>query len=251
MDDPDITMEEYIQLEAEKARRRGQEFNWETASYGKVRYFENINYFKDFENEFPAIVYKDALTSKPKVLFEPMWEAPILVVKKKDGSFKICIDYQELPLPRTDDIFLINYEDVAHVVDSQDTHGDSAKIELIKDLVTLMTLTKIREAEVETLKKENVKDENLHDEIQIDDKLHFVEEPIEIMDREVKRLKQRCIHYVNVRWNSRRGPELTREREDRCQKKYPHLIANLHHRQMPQLELRDEAHLTEKGCHTP
>ncbi|GKC96248.1 hypothetical protein Tco_1161690, partial [Tanacetum coccineum] len=64
------------------------------------------------------------------------------------------------------------------------------------------------------------------DEIQIDDKLHFVEEPIEIMDREVKRLKQIRIHYVKVRWNSRRGPELTWEREDRFQKKYPHLIAN-------------------------
>ncbi|GJX16436.1 hypothetical protein Tco_0217268 [Tanacetum coccineum] len=64
------------------------------------------------------------------------------------------------------------------------------------------------------------------DEIQIDDKLHFVEEPVEIMDREVKRLKQIRIHYVKVRWNSRRGPELTWEREDRFQKKYPHLIAN-------------------------
>ncbi|GJY06163.1 hypothetical protein Tco_0373217 [Tanacetum coccineum] len=89
------------------------------------------------------------------------------------------------------------------------------------------------------------------DEIQIDDKLHFVEEPIEIMDRDVKRLKQSRIHYVKVRWNSRRGPELTREHEDRFPKKYPHLIANLHHRQMPQLELWDEAHLTGKGCHTP
>ncbi|GKC02043.1 hypothetical protein Tco_0993653, partial [Tanacetum coccineum] len=71
MDDPDITIEEYIQLEAEKARRRGQELNWETATYGKVRYFEDINYFKDFENEFPAIVYKDALKSEPKVLSQP------------------------------------------------------------------------------------------------------------------------------------------------------------------------------------
>ncbi|GKF41205.1 hypothetical protein Tco_0124547, partial [Tanacetum coccineum] len=53
------------------------------------------------------------------------------------------------------------------------------------------------------------------DEIQIDDKLYFVEEPMEIIDREVKRLKQSRIHYVKVRWNSRRGPELTREREDR------------------------------------
>ncbi|GJR27506.1 hypothetical protein Tco_1103738 [Tanacetum coccineum] len=71
----------------------------------------------------------------------------------------------------------------------------------------------IHEAQVAALKKENVKNENLHDEIQIDDKLHFVEEPMEIIDREVKRLKQSRIHYVKVRWNSRRGPELTRERE--------------------------------------
>ncbi|GJV79405.1 hypothetical protein Tco_1515275 [Tanacetum coccineum] len=52
------------------------------------------------------------------------------------------------------------------------------------------------------------------DEIQIDDKLYFVEEPVEIMDREVKRLKQSRIPIVKVRWNSRRGPEFTKERED-------------------------------------
>nr|GFD18416.1 putative reverse transcriptase domain-containing protein [Tanacetum cinerariifolium] len=45
------------------------------------------------------------------------------------------------------------------------------------------------------------------DEVQLDDKLHFAEEPIEIMDREVKRLKQSRIPIVKVRWNSRRGPE--------------------------------------------
>ncbi|GJT10010.1 hypothetical protein Tco_0857052 [Tanacetum coccineum] len=47
------------------------------------------------------------------------------------------------------------------------------------------------------------------DEIHIDDKLHFVEEPVEIMDREVKRLKQSHITIIRVRWNSRRGPEFT------------------------------------------
>ncbi|GKC39345.1 putative reverse transcriptase domain-containing protein [Tanacetum coccineum] len=52
------------------------------------------------------------------------------------------------------------------------------------------------------------------DEIHIDDKLHFVEEPVEIMDRKVKRLKQSHIPIVKVRWNSRRGPEFTWERED-------------------------------------
>nr|GEU79557.1 putative reverse transcriptase domain-containing protein [Tanacetum cinerariifolium] len=49
----------------------------------------------------------------------------------------------------------------------------------------------------------------LLDEIHIDDKLHFVEEPIEIMDREVKQLKQSHIPIIKVRWNSRRGPEFT------------------------------------------
>ncbi|GJT49572.1 putative reverse transcriptase domain-containing protein [Tanacetum coccineum] len=63
------------------------------------------------------------------------------------------------------------------------------------------------------------------DEIQIDDKLHLIEEPVKIMDREVKCLKQSHIPIVKVRWNSRRGPEFTWEREDQMQKKYPHLFA--------------------------
>ncbi|GJY23675.1 putative reverse transcriptase domain-containing protein [Tanacetum coccineum] len=64
------------------------------------------------------------------------------------------------------------------------------------------------------------------DEIQIDDKLNFIEEPVEIMDQEVKRLKQSCIPIVKVRWNSRRGPEFTWEREDQMNKKYPHLFVS-------------------------
>ncbi|GKB55538.1 putative reverse transcriptase domain-containing protein [Tanacetum coccineum] len=64
------------------------------------------------------------------------------------------------------------------------------------------------------------------DEIQIDDKLHFIEEPVEIMDRKVKRLKQSCIPIVKVRWNSRRCPEFTWEREDQMQKKYPSSFLN-------------------------
>ncbi|GKC39906.1 putative reverse transcriptase domain-containing protein [Tanacetum coccineum] len=62
------------------------------------------------------------------------------------------------------------------------------------------------------------------DEIHIDDKLRFVEEPVEIMDREVKRLKRSRIPIIKVRWNSRRGPEFTWEREDQFRKKYPHLF---------------------------
>ncbi|GKC62566.1 hypothetical protein Tco_1095164 [Tanacetum coccineum] len=62
--------------------------------------------------------------------------------------------------------------------------------------------------------------------IHVDDKLQFVEEPVEIMEREIKRLKQSRIPLVKVRWNSRRGPEFTWEREDSFKKKYPHLFTN-------------------------
>nr|GEZ02928.1 putative reverse transcriptase domain-containing protein [Tanacetum cinerariifolium] len=63
------------------------------------------------------------------------------------------------------------------------------------------------------------------DGLHFDDKLHFVEEPVEIMDREVKRLKRSQIPLVKVRWNSNRGLEFTWEREDHFRKKYPHLFA--------------------------
>ncbi|GKA12879.1 hypothetical protein Tco_0692425 [Tanacetum coccineum] len=62
------------------------------------------------------------------------------------------------------------------------------------------------------------------DGLHFDDKLQFVEEPGEIMDCEVKRLKRSRIPLVNVRWNSRRGLEFTWEREDQFRKKYPYLF---------------------------
>ncbi|GJZ50011.1 putative reverse transcriptase domain-containing protein [Tanacetum coccineum] len=62
------------------------------------------------------------------------------------------------------------------------------------------------------------------DGLHFDDKLQFVEEPVEIMDHEVKRLKRSRILLVKVRWNSKRGPEFTWEREDQFKKKYPHLF---------------------------
>ncbi|GKC67075.1 putative reverse transcriptase domain-containing protein [Tanacetum coccineum] len=65
------------------------------------------------------------------------------------------------------------------------------------------------------------------EEIQLDDKLNFVEEPIEIMDCEVKQLKRSHIPIVKVCWNACRGPEYTWEREDQFKSKYPHLFANL------------------------
>ncbi|GJY32938.1 hypothetical protein Tco_0417407 [Tanacetum coccineum] len=60
-------------------------------------------------------------------------------------------------------------------------------------------------------------------ELQLNDKLNFVEEPMEIMDREIKQLKRSRIPIVKVRWNSKRGPKFTWEREDdKIHAKYPH-----------------------------
>ncbi|GJQ98019.1 hypothetical protein Tco_0009158 [Tanacetum coccineum] len=63
MDDPNITMEEYIKLEEEKARKRRKVCNWETAKYGNIWYDEDIHDLRSVETEFPAI----AFTCEPTV----------------------------------------------------------------------------------------------------------------------------------------------------------------------------------------
>ncbi|GJT28900.1 hypothetical protein Tco_0909175 [Tanacetum coccineum] len=60
MDDPNITMEEYIKLEEEKARRHGRVFNWQTTTYGKIRIDDDLHDLSSVEAEFPAIVINDA-----------------------------------------------------------------------------------------------------------------------------------------------------------------------------------------------
>jgi len=62
------------------------------------------------------------------------------------------------------------------------------------------------------------------DEIQIDDRLNFVETPVEIVDRKGSKLKKTKYQLIKVRWNSKRGPEFTWEREDQFKLKYPQLF---------------------------
>ncbi|KAI3809526.1 hypothetical protein L1987_25503 [Smallanthus sonchifolius] len=62
------------------------------------------------------------------------------------------------------------------------------------------------------------------EELHVDEQLRFIEEPVEIMDREVKSLKHSKIPIVRVRWNSKRGPEFTWESEDQMMRKYPNLF---------------------------
>ncbi|GJT96750.1 hypothetical protein Tco_1092268 [Tanacetum coccineum] len=86
MDDPNITMEEYIRLEEEKARRHGQTFNWQTATFGKVENYEDEDDCSiDFETEFPSIVFDNTLTSIPS-------EPTVCPSNENEVDFRISLD---------------------------------------------------------------------------------------------------------------------------------------------------------------
>nr|GEX88444.1 hypothetical protein [Tanacetum cinerariifolium] len=68
---PNTTMEEYIRLEEEKARRRGKVYNWETTTYGNIWYDEDVHDLTFIETEFLAIVFDDAFTSEVTFSYEP------------------------------------------------------------------------------------------------------------------------------------------------------------------------------------
>ncbi|GKE83328.1 hypothetical protein Tco_1553328 [Tanacetum coccineum] len=71
MDDPNITMEEYIRLEEEKARKREKVFNWETTKYGNIWYDEDIYDLRSVESEFPAIAFNNKVLSEKTLSREP------------------------------------------------------------------------------------------------------------------------------------------------------------------------------------
>ncbi|GJY02986.1 hypothetical protein Tco_0361138, partial [Tanacetum coccineum] len=68
MDDPNMTMEEYIKFEEEKACRRGRVFNWQNATYGKIRVNDGLYVLGSVEAEFPAIVIDDTVTPQDALL---------------------------------------------------------------------------------------------------------------------------------------------------------------------------------------
>nr|GEX84226.1 hypothetical protein [Tanacetum cinerariifolium] len=85
MDDPNINMKEYIRLEEEKARRQGRTFNWQTAIYGKMVYYEDDS-FTNLETEYPALVLDD--TSDATLSCEPM----VSPLENNEIDFNISFD---------------------------------------------------------------------------------------------------------------------------------------------------------------
>ncbi|GKF59645.1 hypothetical protein Tco_0176431 [Tanacetum coccineum] len=71
MDDPNITMEEYIRLEEEKPQKHSKVFNWETAKYDKIWYDEDIHDLISVETEFPAIAFNNEVSSEKTLSCEP------------------------------------------------------------------------------------------------------------------------------------------------------------------------------------
>ncbi|GJV16093.1 hypothetical protein Tco_1361416 [Tanacetum coccineum] len=88
MNDPNITMEEYIMLEEEKAHKYGKVFNWEAARYGKIWYDDDIDDLRSVETEFPAIVFNDNLKSEETLSCEPT----ISSLHNKEIDFTISFD---------------------------------------------------------------------------------------------------------------------------------------------------------------
>ncbi|GJS43111.1 hypothetical protein Tco_0568154 [Tanacetum coccineum] len=87
MDDPNITMEEYIRLQEEKALSHGLTFYWQIATYGKMEYCENKDdSFTNLETKYPSIVFEE--TSNTTLSYEPT----VSPLDDNEIDFKISFD---------------------------------------------------------------------------------------------------------------------------------------------------------------
>ncbi|GKC57564.1 hypothetical protein Tco_1085162 [Tanacetum coccineum] len=116
MDDPNITIEEYIRLEEEKARRRGKVYNWETATYGKIWCDEDVHDLRSVKTEFPVIFYNDALTSEVALSCEPTVSPP------NDNQINFRISFDEF---NDEDYTVIYVDDL-----KTDSENDNDKVNM-------------------------------------------------------------------------------------------------------------------------
>ncbi|GKE11907.1 putative reverse transcriptase domain-containing protein, partial [Tanacetum coccineum] len=169
--------------------------------------------------------------------------SPVLWAKIRDGS----LIGPELVQETTDKVVVIK-ERLQAARDRQKSYADNRRTPLefeVGDRVMLKILERIGPVayrlklpeelsgvhdtfHVSNLKK-YLADANLHvplNEIKIDKTLRFVKEPVEIMDREIWKMKRSKISLVKVCWNLKRGPEFTWELEDHMKSKYPRLFVD-------------------------
>ncbi|GKE62920.1 hypothetical protein Tco_1513287 [Tanacetum coccineum] len=92
MDNLNITMEEYIRLEEEKACQNGKLYNWETAKYGKIWYDEDVYDLRSVETEFPAIVFNDELSSEKTLSCEPT----VSSLNNNEIDFRVSFDESDV-----------------------------------------------------------------------------------------------------------------------------------------------------------
>ncbi|GKC01860.1 hypothetical protein Tco_0993470 [Tanacetum coccineum] len=95
-------MEEYLQYKIEKALKNGKVYNWETTTYGKTRYDEDVHYLRFFETEFSGIVYNDTLTSELELSSEPTaspqninevdWKIETTLFESDDEIYNVIYD---------------------------------------------------------------------------------------------------------------------------------------------------------------
>ncbi|GJU17792.1 hypothetical protein Tco_1145758 [Tanacetum coccineum] len=186
-----------------------------------------------------SIGYHTSIRCAPiKALYGRKCRSPVLWAEIGEGS----LIGPELVQETTDKVVVIKKK-LKEARDRQKSYADNRRkplefevgdrvmlkiLERIGPVAYQLRLSKELSGVHDTFHVSNLKkclaDASLHvplDEIKVDKTLRFVEEPVEIMDREIKSLKRSKISLVKVRWNSKCGPEFTWEREDYMKSKYP------------------------------
>ncbi|GJY25978.1 hypothetical protein Tco_0400704 [Tanacetum coccineum] len=227
--------------------KRGLEFTWECEDHMKSNYAFSDSLLltplccDDIRDVTPRV---SALAGCDRLVSEP------LVIEKELNKLTVKNRY---PLPRIDDLFdqlrgacpflkvdfrsgLMFY---GQLIGPELVLETTYKVSEVRDRVLVKVspwkgVVEVTEELIgahDTFHVSNLKkclgNANFHvslNEIKIDKTLCFVEEPVEIMDCEVRSLKRSRIPLVKVRWNSKRGPEFDWEREDYMKSKYPQLF---------------------------
>ncbi|GJR98551.1 hypothetical protein Tco_0270725 [Tanacetum coccineum] len=145
MDDPNVTIEEYISLEKEKARRRGKLYNWETVTYGKIWDNEDVHDLGYVEIEFPSIVFNDTLTSEAALSCEP---THIDEFDLKDETSLSKCDEEEQNVLNFNDLFPFNVIYPNDSKSNKDNDDDKIDIEHSSGDMSVIPLSNVINVDV-------------------------------------------------------------------------------------------------------